>query len=302
MLSAIIPTMTNDQGLFKLISQLKKIKDIEIIIVDNKPNKEKVDRFIKLCHPELVSGSNITYLPQQKNLGFAIAVNLASKKAKGQWLLILNDDIEQVTENLINKMLTFAKKNHFDAVSPVLKKPTGEVENYGYKVLPIGRVQLITNKPVTSNPQPVTRNPQPVTSNQQPVTSNIIDGLTAACLFIKKQVFEKIGGFDESFFAYLEDVDLFLRLKNKGYKFAINPNVFVIHNHMTTSSKMGFFKEKQDFVNWIRVILKNWGLKKIILHLPGIIIERGRNLSGLIKKVIKVYFNNLIEKLKKFWE
>jgi len=54
---------------------------------------------------------------------------------------------------------------------------------------------------------------------------------------------------------------------------------------------MGFFKEKQDFVNWIRVILKNWGLKKIILNLPGILIERGRNLSGLIKKVIKVYFS-----------
>jgi len=56
---------------------------------------------------------------------------------------------------------------------------------------------------------------------------------------------------------------------------------------------MGFFKEKQDFVNWIRVILKNWGLKKIILNLPGILIERGRNLSGLIKKVIKIYFSKI---------
>ena len=261
MLSVIIPTMTNDYGLFKLIYQLKKIKDIEILIVDNKPNDEKRKKL-----------KNFIYLPQQKNLGFAKAVNLASKKAKGDWLLILNDDIEQVTENLINKMLTFAKKNHFDAVCPVLKKKTGEVENYGYKVLPIGKVQLITKNP-------------------QPATSNIIDGLTAACLFIKKQVFEKIGGFDESFFAYLEDVDLFLRLKKKGFRFALNPNVFVIHNHLTTSSKMGFFKEKQDFINWIRVILKNWGLKKIILNLSGILIERGRNLSGLIKKVIKVYFS-----------
>jgi len=253
--------MTNDQGLFKLISQLEKIKDIEILIVDNKPNDEKKEKL-----------KNFLYLPQQKNLGFAKAVNLASKKAKGEWLLILNDDIEQVTENLINKMLTFAKKNHLDAVSPVLKKTTGEIENFGYKVLPIGKVQLIT------------KNPQSITNNE-------IDGLTAACLFIKKQVFEKIGGFDESFFAYLEDVDLFLRLKKKGFRFALNPNVFVIHNHMTTSSKMGFFKEKQDFINWIRVIIKNWGLKKIILNLPGIIIERGRNLSGLIKKMIKVYFS-----------
>jgi GT2 family glycosyltransferase len=267
MLSAIIPTYTNDYGLFKLISQLKKIKDIEIIIVDNKPNDEKRKKL-----------KNFIYLPQQKNLGFAKAVNLASKKAKGEWLLILNDDIEisqnsnVKTQNFIKSILTFAKKNHLDAVSPVLKKKTGEVENYGYKVLPIGRIQLITN-------------------HQPPITSHQIDGLTAACLFIKKQVFEKIGGFDESFFAYLEDVDLFLRLKKNGFRFALNPNVFVIHNHMTTSSKMGFFKEKQDFINWIRVIIKNWGLKRIILNLSGIIIERGRNISGLIKKIIKVYFS-----------
>jgi len=268
MLSAIIPTYTNDQGLFKLIDQLKELKNIEIIIIDNKPNNEKKEKL-----------KNFVYLPQPKNLGFAKAVNLGAKKAKGKWLLILNDDIELESQNskvksqkLINSILNFAQESHLDAVSPVLIKPTGELENLGYKVLPIGRVKLITN-------------------NQSPITNNDIDGLTAACLFIKRDVFEKIGGFDESFFAYLEDVDLFLRLKNQGFRFGIDPSTFVIHNHMTTSKNLGFFKEKQDFINWIRVILKNWGLKKIILHLPGIIIERGRNLSGLIKKMLKVYLS-----------
>jgi len=262
MLSAIIPTLTNEQGLFKLVNQLKKIKDIEIIIVDNKPNENKKEKL-----------KNFIYLPQSKNLGFAKAVNIGAKKTKGKWLLILNDDIEQITQKLIKKMLNFAQKNHLDAVSPVLQKPSGEIENYGYKVLPIGKVQLITH-------------------NQSPIiTNNIIDGLTAACLFIKTEVFEKVSGFDESFFAYLEDVDLFLRLKKQGFRFGIDPKTFVIHNHMTTSSKMGYFKEKQDFVNWIRIILKNWGVKKIIRYFPGIIIERGRNLSGLIKKMVKVYFS-----------
>jgi len=264
MLSAIIPTLTNEQGLFKLVSQLKKIKDIEIIIVDNKPNenKKKLKKFI--------------YLPQTKNLGFAKGVNIGAKKAKGKWLLILNDDIEQITQKLIKKMLNFAQKNHLDAVSPVLVKPTGEVENYGYNVLPIGKIQLLTH---------------PITNNQSLITNNDLDGLTAACLFIKKDVFKKVSGFDESFFAYLEDVDLFLRLKKQGFRFGIDPKTFVIHNHMTTSSKMGYFKEKQDFVNWIRIILKNWGVKKIIRYFPGIIIERGRNLSGLIKKMLKVYLS-----------
>jgi len=59
---------------------------------------------------------------------------------------------------------------------------------------------------------------------------------------------------------------------------------------MTTSKKMGYFKEKQDFINWIRIILKNWGVKKIFFNLPRILVERGRNLIALIKKMIKVYF------------
>jgi|GEM_PF-3948272 len=147
MLSAIIPTLTNDQGLFKLVSQLKKIKDIEIIIVDNKPNDKKRKKL-----------KSFIYFPQPKNLGFAKAVNLGAKKAKGGWLLILNDDVEFITnkplvipgltrnplninhkhhtrgenndtlgvewiEKTTTSILVFAQKNHLDAVSPVLKKP-----------------------------------------------------------------------------------------------------------------------------------------------------------------------------------
>jgi GT2 family glycosyltransferase len=282
MLSAIIPTLTNNKGLFKLINHLIKIKKIEIIVIDNQPDvikKNKLSSFLST----LVSDSHLLYLPQSKNLGFAKAVNLGAKIASGEWLWILNDDIEIPilnskikiqNENLnlrILNLLKYAKKNHLDAVSPVLVKTNGEVENYGYQILPIGRVQLI--------------------NNPSPIINNEIDGLTAACLFIKRKVFKKVGGFDERFFAYLEDVDLFLRLKKHGFKFGVDPNSFAIHNHMTTSSKMGYFKEKQDLVNWIRIILKNWGVKNILYHFPEIILERGRNLSGLIKKIIKVHFS-----------
>lgn len=172
-------------------------------------------------------------MPQKKNLGFAAAVNLAAKKARTPWLVILNDDLQIKDPKTFSKMLKFAKKHNLSAVSPVLKTPKGEIENMGYRVLPFGKVELV--KEIEGN----------------------IDGLSATCLLIKRQVFEKAGGFDKRFFAYLEDVDLFLRLKKRGEKFGICPDTEIIHYHMTTSSNMGVFKQKQDFKNWILLISKN---------------------------------------------
>jgi len=260
--SIIIPTFTNTAGLLSLLVQLSDYEG-QIIVVDNKPPTS----------PRLrgVNTEKITYLPQTKNLGFARGVNEGAKHAASEWLAILNDDIVLPSKDALLNLVSYAHENKLNAVSPVLKKPDGSVENYGYTVLPIGKVKL--NFEVNRK------------------DSAELDGITAACLLIKKSVFDEMGGFDESFFAYLEDVDLFLRIKKAGYCFGICPHITVIHNHMGTSSKMGWFKEKQDFINWFRVIGKNWETKKIIMNLPWILVERGRNLSGLVKKIMKTLLN-----------
>lgn len=253
---AVIPTYTNISGLRKLILTLSSM-GIPSIIVDNQPTQEKKDMAKKY---------SALYLPQHTNRGFGMACNRGVKQANSQWIAILNDDIEIQNKRLFERLLEYAQENNFIAVSPVLKKPNGNIENLGYKVLPIGRVELITN-----------------------VTRGELDGLTAACLLIKKAAFLLVGGFDERFFAYLEDVDLFLKLKKRGKKFGICLEEEVIHNHMTTSSKMGNFKEMQDVKNWYLVIFNNWNAKTIIKHFPSILLERIRNLSGLVKKTVKIH-------------
>lgn len=258
-ITCVIPTFTNTTGLRKLVHFLNE-SGYPTIIVDNNPTPEK----------KLLFEANSLYLPQAKNLGFAAAVNRAAQRAQTEWLAILNDDIKIKNQDLFVKLLKFALKNNYAAVTPVLKNPNGEIENLGYQVSPIGRINLIKN----------------VARYTLHVTRGELDGLTAACLLIKKRVFEKLGGFDERFFAYLEDVDLFLRLKKLGEKFGVCGNLAVVHNHMATSAKMGNFKQKQDFKNWLLLIVKNWDRKTMIIHFPEIVIERLRNLSGLIKSIL----------------
>ncbi len=240
-LSVIIPTLNNSKGLEYLLNYFKN-KPYKIAVIDNK----------------------------KKNLGFAGGVNKGAKNIKTKWLLILNDDIEFYDEVSINQLIEFAEKNKMDAVSPILINPNGEVENYGYKVLPYGKVGLVKSvKSVKS------------------VESVQIDGLTAACLLVKTQTFKKLNGFDESFFAYLEDVDFFLRFKKAGYKMAISENIKVIHNHMTTTKTMGNFKARQDMINWWRLYFKHQ--EKFQFNFK-FILERLKNISGFIKATFSTVF------------
>jgi len=230
-LSIIIPTLNNVKGLKYLLNYFKD-EPYKVVVIDNK----------------------------KKNLGFARGVNKGAKNVKTKWILILNDDIEFFDDVSINRLIEFAEKEKFDAMSPVLVNPNGKVENYGYKVLPYGKISLV--KELTGS------------------RVNELDGLTAACLLIKTKVFKKLKGFDESFFAYLEDVDFFIRFKKAGYKMAISEDIRVLHNQMTTSKTMGNFKARQDMINWWRLYFKH---KDILKFNSKFIIERLRNISGFIR-------------------
>jgi len=260
-LTIIIPTLTNDAGLFYL---LKKLSSYRLIVVDNLPSKNK--KRASLAHPDC------RYLPQKKNQGFARAINLAFKHAKTDWICILNDDIEFLATPPLSKLMSLARKNRWAAISPVLTKKTHKIENIGYQVLPIGKAKLVFPDSATPSPD-----------------HTMLDGLTAACLVISSSAFRSVGGFDGRFFAYLEDIDLFLRLKRQGFHFGVASSISVIHNHMTTSSKMNNFKARMDLRNWCYLILNNWTLAQFLAHLPGIIFERIRNLSGYLKATVRSY-------------
>jgi len=285
--TVIIPTLNNIRGLKYLLHYFKD-KPYKVVVVDNKPNEEK--KRIVMSYGLGVRW--IKYLSQKRNLGFAIAVNRGAKNIKTKWMLILNDDIEFESQkskvksqnynlkvksyqsNILKELVKEAERKKLDAVSPVLRNPNGKVENYGYKVLPYGKVELVRE---------LTGSRVNPTSPRLRGASEL-DGLTAACLLVKTKVFRELKGFDEKFFAYLEDVDFFLRFKKVGYKLGLATNVEVLHNHMTTTKTMGNFKAKQDMVNWWRLYFKHRGKFKLDFKF---IIERLRNVSGFIKAYLR---------------
>lgn len=199
--------------------------------------------------------------------------------AKTDWVLVCNNDLK-----IDNNWLSIISKalKHQSSKVPLsnLAAITGTVLNYdgskfesqGLKFYYSGKCDNI------SNGQPFSPKALKLYSSNA-----LIWGASAALTLYNKFILNKVGAFDEDFFAYEEDVDLSLRLHNLGYTTLYVPEALSYHLGGATSSRMGNFRHRMDAKNWIYIILKNYSSSQLLNYFPSIFIERLRNLSGLIK-------------------
>lgn len=258
-IACIIPTLHNREGVLQLLNDLATLyPTMPVVVVNN--NQEAYSFNAQL--------SNLIVVEQGRNTGFAKACNdgarAAAKHFGVEYYTFVNDDI-RCSQPWIKECITELEKQKWFATTPRINRLDGVAENNGYHVLPQGKVLEL----------------RPQNDNHE-----LLDGLTAAALVVRRSSFEKLKGFDERFFAYLEDVDLFLRAKKLGYKFGTTETVSVVHQGQGTSSAMPVRKRWLDLRNWYLLIYKNWGARRIMKYFPQIVVERLRNVSGLLKAVL----------------
>ena len=275
-LSIIIPNLNGEEFLPACLESLKtainqaKI-NIEIILVDNASSDTSPEIFTSFCQKNKIKYQLIALT---KNYGFAGAVNRGVEAAKFDWVLVCNNDLKmdknwlRLTTNLVN----YSSTNLAAVTGTVLNYDGSRFESQGLKFYYSGKCDNISNGKTFS-----------ATSLKNYSTTQLIWGASAALTIYNKKIFNLIGGFDEDFFAYEEDVDLSLRLHNLGYTTLYVPEALSYHLGGATSSRMGNFRHCMDAKNWIYIILKNYSTTQLLIYFPSIFIERLRNLSGLIK-------------------
>jgi GT2 family glycosyltransferase len=276
-LSVIIPNYNGKVLLEMMLPHLMRAvantKDTEIIVYDNNSSDDsRVFLEDKYPHIRLISS--------RENDGFTKAVNAGAISAKGEYLLILNNDCV-ITGKTLHEMQSFL--SHYPKycmTQPVVLDKKGKIENIGFVIdLKKAKAEAITDK----------KSPFIDESYMKfPTSSGYVYGLSATCLLIKRQDFLDLCMFDESFHSYLEDVDLAIRICIEGKKYFPTLSAECTHEHMATSSKMGSYKQRRDFINWIKIILKNYTLSMILSSFFSLTVERMRNLNGYIKKLRKV--------------
>lgn len=307
-LSVIIPTLYPSTSLLDYSERIRGYSGVkEVIIVINADQ-----RVLKQAE-----NSTIKVIALGKNKGFTGGCNAGARASTGSILLFLNDDCEMDEENF-TKLVDFLEKNpELVATQPIVyrqnpnpniqipknnisPRPSAVIENIGFMInTRIGKAFAVQDleilKPSFAQGFEWARQVQNDNSieNLSPTTYPLaprpyLYGLSGTCLLIRKDIFEKVGMWDESFHSYLEDVDLALRMRKFGYKFAPCLDAAVAHAHMATSSRMGMYKPMQDMKNWWRLIMKHPDIFVHANNLVPLLLERGRNASGVVKRIIRM--------------
>lgn len=202
-----------------------------ILLIENGSGDESVD---KLKH--FSKNPKITFVEHSKNLGFAGGVNVGIRKAieeKYPYVALLNNDAI-VTKTWLEELVRAQEATDASVVTGLLLSGDGKkIESTG------------DSCSVWGLPFPRQRD-EPV---EQAEKSNYVFGGTAGASLYTTALFEDIGLFDETFFAYFEDTDISYRTQLAGHKAYYEKKAVAYHDHGTTSSKIPGFTVYQSFKN-----------------------------------------------------
>jgi len=215
--SILIVTYNKSEYTFQCLETIKAYSDVpyELIIVDN----ASTDRTTGL----LERIENATIIRNNDNVGFLRACNQGAQAAKGEFILFLNNDT-QVSPNWLSRLVETARSYPgCGAVGARLVFPSGRLQEAGSTVLSNG---------VTCGQG---RNSNPLSPDYCSVKE--AEYCSGACLLVRKDLFSRLGGFDERYSpAYYEDVDLCFGIRKLGYKVVVEPEVQVLHYEFGSGS------------------------------------------------------------------
>ena len=242
-------------------------KDIqlEIIVIDNCSTDKSVDK-IKEYFPE------VFLIPLNKNLGFPKANNIGFKLAKGKYILALNPDTE-IKYNALKSAINFLDENqNYGCVGVKTRKPNGEIQfscaRQFHSIRGIIATILFIDKIFPSfkclNAPDMT-----YWDHEQ---SRDIDVIQGSFMLFRRSVYEKIGGFDERLFMFLEDVEYCIRLWKYGYKIRYLGDVEIIHHGAKSTNKASSrWISELRFEGFYLLIQDLYGTKKALIFLVSLL-------------------------------
>lgn len=236
-LTVIIPNYNGKSMLESCFKSLENQGYSEVIIVDN-GSQDGSAEYIKENHPEF------TLIENQENLGFSKAVNQGIKASKTDYVFLLNNDVELEENCLSNLMKCIQKDDSIFAVATKMVQyhDRSKLDDAGDEYTILGWTK---------------KTGEDKSSDLYTSRREVFSACAGAALY-RKNIFDKIGYFDENFFAYMEDVDISFRARIHGFKCFYCPDAIVFHRtSATTGSRYNEFKTKLAARNNVYVPYKN---------------------------------------------
>lgn len=276
-----------DQCLSKLKAAIEKSEKelgnkVEVIVLDNASSDSSAE-MVKKNHPW------VKLIESKENTGYSGGNNLAVKAAKYPLILFLNSDVYVEADSIL-KAVSYFKDHNCDVLGVKLTFEDGKFQpSAGNLPNPLNTIFWILGLGQIFNPF----HPK---SKEYFANDKEVGWVMGAFFLIKKEAFEKTGGFDEKIFMYMDEVDLFKRTKDKGYKVCFTPSVKVIHLHRASSRdnlEAVFTKELEGIkIYFKKYYAGSYFLVKLFLILGLILRIVAFSLLGKTKRA-KAYLEGL---------
>jgi GT2 family glycosyltransferase/predicted O-methyltransferase YrrM len=242
LVSIIIPTKNRCELLRRCLTSIESkstYSNYEIIVVDNDSDDPEtlgyLDQLRRLPRHIILSFHD--------EFGYSRIINLATRHANGSHMVFLNNDTEVVTADWIQAMLEHSQRNSVGAVGAKLIFPDGKIQHAGV-ILGLGGLaghafyNLPAGNPGYFGLPHVIRN---------------CSAVTAACMMVRRDVFQNLNGFDEGFKVEFGDVDFCLRAGQRGYSIVYTPYAVLKHHEGATRGRYS------PHLNDRKLFAERWG-------------------------------------------
>jgi lipopolysaccharide heptosyltransferase II len=215
LVSIIIPTCGAGDFIENCLGSLKGVstyKNIEIIVIDNTSDQKSARKIWLREQADVVIETSEPFNWSRFN-------NLGVAEASGRFLLFLNDDIEVIQPDWLEAMLEEAQREEVGVVGPQLLYPDGKVQHAGVFLTSAGQARHAFRFCDADDPGYF----------GLALTRRDVIGVTGACMLMRREVFDAVGGFDESHAIVNNDLDFCLKAHSSGWWNIYTPFAQLVH-------------------------------------------------------------------------
>jgi len=248
LVSVIIPTRDQVELLQRCLTSLRNTdyEPIEIVIVDNGSREPETHALFQ----DLSKNTSVQIVTDTEEFNFSRLINQGARAARGEILALMNNDVETEKTGWLREMVSHAIRSEVGAVGARLWYPDGRLQHAG--VL-LGLHGLASHAFQRFPAQPISP------MNRTFVLSQNYSAVTAACMVLRKTVFDELGGFDENLPNNFNDVDFCLRLHERGWQVIWTPYADLIHRESSSRGHMSGPVERAQLSREVAYMQEKWG-------------------------------------------
>jgi GT2 family glycosyltransferase len=264
LISVVVPNWNGNRFIRQCLDSLfsQTFQDFEIVVFDNASTDGSLD-VVKNQYPD------VRLIESPVNLGFARANNGGVKASQGKFVFLINNDTI-IDPDCLEKIYSFYQKKECAVVTGKMVFPDRKTLDHAGGMY--SRIGIALDRGLLS---------RDIAQFNYPFK---VDYAHGSCLFIQKELYERVDGFDQDFFQYVEDVDFGLKIKSLGYDIYYCPDATLVHYDGGTTGRENRRRTYYMVTNLAATMFKIYTVPALFLFFPLFLFSRfGLGVAYLLK-------------------